>query len=425
MSNIFERALTQLTLSRNLQTKQVGSIPEYINTRHSNAIKGTSQFDEKNAHLTSTVFACVNIIASSIAKLELNVYRDTEKGREIYKDHPWQKALRYSPDGRLSTSKWLNYAVTNILLTGGAPSLVQEYDKSLKDDRKLIPLPSEIENVAEYEGKIYYKFKGLEKWIPLEQLYLPMYFSKDSFIPVSPISAIRHELDIQHGAEETVKNFYQKGLFTLLFAESDLDSIGQADKKKIQDWFSKLEAQVAGSANAFDNAGITLIPPAFKVKSIPLPDLKFLENSKFTEGRIASIYNVPAWMLNFEGQNFSVGQIELSQLNFLNVCLSPVCNMIVQELNAKLLTIEERQQGITVDFSYDNLFALDRKTTAEYLKQLASTGAVSPNEIRAKVGLKTVDNEFMNSHFIQSQNQIIEKYDQWPKVKPVDTNSEQ
>lgn len=412
MPNIFQRAFNYFT---NKQTVVVPDRNQYLRDKSIAYLTGRN-FDFTQPELCSTIYSCVQLISNNISKLKLNVYRKTDKGREIFHAHPWQQTLAYNPDLRLSTSKWLNYTVTKMLIEGGAYFYRSDFDENLTSKRELKALGC-VKNVVQYDKEIYYKFEGIESWIPSKDLVFFYIFSRDAVTPISPITALRNELEIQNGAETTISNFYKNGLFQILYVEADLEGAGMADKNKAKEYFDKIQNEVAGSQNAF-GGGLLRIPPLYRLKNINLPDLKFLESSRFTEARVAAIFNCPAWMLNInEGTGGNYGKIEAQSLSFLNNCLSNITNIILAELNDKVLSIEERSKGIEIDFDYSNLYTLDLESKSLYLKNLASVGAISPNEIREQYGMDKVDNEFMDCHFLQSQNQIVEKYDMWGNNK--------
>lgn len=406
MPNLFKRFTNLFT-----STRLVSDRKEYVAHRARTVATGGKSFDLSKPELCSTIYSCVSLIANNIAKLKLNVYRTTARGREIYHGHTWQNTLSQNPDLRLSTSKWLNFTVTKLLLEGGVFYYRTDYDESLNVKKELKALGT-VKAVAQYDSEVFYKFEGIDSWIPSKDLVFFYLFSRDGITPISPISAIKNELDIQQGAEQTISKFYQNNLFTLLYVEADLDNMGVADKKKAKEYFESLETELAGSANAF-NGGVLRVPPLYKLKNIPLPDLKFLESSRFTEGRIASIFNVPGFYLNINEGSSSNPKVEQQALNFRNNCLSNITNILLAELNHKLLTPEEIKQGISIDFDYSQLYTLDLESKAVYMDKLFKMGSLSANEVRQAFGYDRIDNEFADLHFIQSQNQAIEKYDLW------------
>lgn len=423
MPNIFKRFYNSL-FGIKTTTNGNGS-RTFINQRPT--FRG-ADFDLGHAELCSTVYSCVSLISNNIAKLKINVYKTTSRGREIYHDHPWQRSLAYSPDGRVSTGKWLNHYATSLCLEGGAFYYRSEYDPDKMIPQKLLqPLGCLKQVVADTKtNEIWYRFEGVNKWIPSKDLIFPWWFSKDGILPVSPISAIANELSIQYGAETVISNFYKNGTFQVLYVEANMD-LGLSDKNKAKEYWSSFETEIAGSQNAF-NGGVLKVPPMFTLKSIPLPDLKFLEASKWTESRIASIYHIPGYLLNLNEGSSSNPKVEQQSIAFKNNTLSNVTNILLNELNAKLLTVEEREAGVYIDFDYSQLFSVDLESKAIYMDKLFKMGSLSVNEVRQAFGYDKVDNEYCDWHYIQSQYQAIEKYDLWINNKislPAPTQKEE
>lgn len=389
--------------------KTVGSRKEYYHSKRvDDLFASTGNFNFDNPELCSTVYTAISIIANTISKLPLNVYKQTSKGKELYKTHRWYNTLRYNPDLRLSTQKWLNYAITNLYCTGNAYFLASDFDQNFNLKSELKPL-IDLQNIVQYDNEVYYKFKNVDGWIPSRRLVHFYLLSKDGITGINPISAIRNEISIQHGSEKTVENFYKNNLFSILYIEQNAEALAGGNNKKLNEYYEKLEKEFTGSMNS---GKIITVPPLYSLKSLPLQDLKFLSNAKYTVDMIGAIFQLPGYMLG-STNNSSTGKVETEMLNFLNQCLDNVCAIIRNELEAKLLTIEERNNGVSIDFDYTKLYSLDLESKAIYLKTLSSIGAVSPNDVKEAFGFDRVDNEFMNYHFIQSQNQAIEKYGEW------------
>src|SRR5690606_36848018 len=149
---------------------------------------------------------------NTISKLPLAVYKQTNKGRVPYVDHKWYDTLKHNPDLSMSSSKWLSFALTKMYLTGNFFALKSEFDSSLKERRQLKALP-DLKNVVESDGEIYYKFDGIPQWIASKDVIHFYLISKDGVTGLNPINSIRSEIEIQHGSESAVKNFYRNGTF--------------------------------------------------------------------------------------------------------------------------------------------------------------------------------------------------------------------
>lgn len=392
-------------------TVAVESKGQYINQKIANAFGSNSSFDFTNPDASSTIYNCINIVSSNLSKLVPHVYRKTSKGKEIYHEHFWEKALSISPDGRLSTAKWLKYAKTKELIEGTAIFYIDEFSNRLV-------AKGCVKSVVAYEGEVYYKFDGDSLWYPSKKLVINYGYSRDGVTGLPITYSLKNELQIAHGAEQTTANFYKNNLFQVLYLEANIDGMGKADKNKADEYFKKIESEIAGSRNAF-TGGLIPIPPLYTLKSLPTSDLKFLDSSKYTESRIAASFQIPAYMLNIsEGNTTSYSKIEAQQLSFLNNCLSSHINALKSELTFKLLTLEEIQAGITIDFDLSELFNIDLESKSTYFKNLQSMGVVSVNEIRDSFGYEKLDSEYADLNWLQTQNAPLQLYPQWGNSKP-------
>jgi HK97 family phage portal protein len=389
----------------------VNSVAQYKQDKINFYNQGGTRFDFTQPELCSSVFAAVSVIAGSISKLPLVVYKQTDKGRVPYTDHPWYNSLRYNPDLRLSTSKWLNFAITTTYLTGNAFFLKKEFDEYLNISNKQLQHLGQPDKVIFHENEYWYKFDTVDTWIPSRDLIHFYIISKDGGVTgLNPIASIRSELEIQHGAESVTANFYKNNATTMLFLEADLEGVGNSTKEKAQEYLDRFYEDQAGYINS---GKIIRVPPMYKLKNLPLADLKFMENSKYTISQIAAIFQVPGFYLGVQDTASSYGKAEQQQIAFKNTCLSNVANIIKSELEAKILTVEERNSGVSIEFDYSNLYDIDHESKANYYKTLASIGGVTVNQIAEAFNLPKVESPFADFHFIQSQNQAIEHYDKW------------
>ena len=72
----------------------------------------------------STVLACVNAIASTIATLPVYVYRQTDAGREETRSHPVARLIA-RPNDRQTWPDWLEWTLAQALLHGNALSVLE------------------------------------------------------------------------------------------------------------------------------------------------------------------------------------------------------------------------------------------------------------------------------------------------------------
>ena len=79
------------------------------------------QVDEKSAMQIATVYACVRLLAESVAQLPLHLYRVSEPdGQEKARDHPLYKILFREPNPEMTSFSFWEAIMTHLLLWGNA-----------------------------------------------------------------------------------------------------------------------------------------------------------------------------------------------------------------------------------------------------------------------------------------------------------------
>ena len=69
---------------------------------------------------TTAVYACVRILAETIASLPLHTYINTETGKEKARDHPLYPLLSSSPNPEMTSFVFRETLMSHLLLWGNA-----------------------------------------------------------------------------------------------------------------------------------------------------------------------------------------------------------------------------------------------------------------------------------------------------------------
>ena len=72
----------------------------------------------RNAVQVSTVYACVRVIAETIASLPVSVYEDTGSGSRKATEHPLQRLLHDEPNAEMTSFVWRETMLSHLLLWG-------------------------------------------------------------------------------------------------------------------------------------------------------------------------------------------------------------------------------------------------------------------------------------------------------------------
>ncbi len=157
-----------------------------------------------------------------------------------------------------------------------------------------------------------------------------------------------------------------------------------------------------------DNAGVSnagkviKLPPGMKLDAInyKLIDADIINTLKFTNSEIISAFGVPSFLMSYE----TTQSIENQTLEFKTFTLNSILASYKNEIEMKMLTSSEIEQGYYIDFDYSVLLDADLTTKTSAYQQLVTNGLITPNEAITRLGLgATINSEWGNKHYMQMQ----------------------
>lgn len=139
----------------------------------------------------------------------------------------------------------------------------------------------------------------------------------------------------------------------------------------------------------------------FKPISLSNDDQQFLESRSFQVGVIARWFGIPPHMLG-ELKDANYNSIEHLGTEFKTLTLQPWVHRWEQELTRKLLSKQEREDGLRIDLDMDGLLRADLKTRREASRIAISTGLHTINEEREADGTPPSSDPRCDMHLIQT-----------------------
>ena len=250
-----------------------------------------------------------------------------------------------------------------------------------------------------------------------EIIHIP-YVSIDGKIGKAPLEVARENAGNLQAITKFEGGFYKNGAMTTGVLETP-SILNQEAKAKIKSEWSKLYGGVnnAGSVAVLD-AGFN-----YKPITIPIKDIEFISSRKMNKSEIATIFDVPLYMLNdFEGSKFN--NVEQQNLRFLNDVLQPTITLIEEEFNYKLFTSLESKKYY-VKFNLNSMLRADSKTRAEYYKEMIGTGVMSINKVLELEDMDSIG-EMGDKHFMSLNFTTLDTIEQHQRIlKGGDENEEQ
>ncbi len=323
----------------------------------------------------STVYACVRVIAETIASLPLHVYEGSDAGSNKATKHPLYRLIHDEPNPEMTSFVWRETMLTHLLLWGNS------YSQIIRNGRGqvvgLYPLlPDYMEVDRDAKGKLTYKYtnsEGTSTWLrPEDVLHIPG-LGFDGIVGYSPVAMEKNAIGLGISAEEYGSKFFSNGarpsgILTHPNTVKDPAALRAS-------W----NAAYGGAANASRVAvleeGMTFAP-----LSMPNNEAQFLETRRFQVEEICRIYRVPPHMVG-DLSRATFSNIEHSSIDFAVHTIRPWLVRIEQAMNRALFP--DREKGrFYVQFNLDGLMRGDYKSRMEGYAIARQNGWMSANDIR-------------------------------------------
>lgn len=350
--------------------------------------------DEKSAMQIATVYACVRLLAESVAQLPLHLYRSTDNdGQEKAKDHPLYKILFREPNPEMTSFSYWEAVMTHLLLWGNS------YSQVVRDGKNavlgLYPLlPENVEIDRTDKGELYYIYHAYTNEVPGETnkdivlrrdevLHIPG-LSFNGLVGFSPIAMMKNSLGTTMAVEKYGSSFFRNGAQPM----GVLEHPGVLkDPQKIRDNWS----QVYGGPNNAHKVALLEEGMTYKPISLPPEDSQFLSTREFGVEEICRIFRVPPHMVqDLKRSTFS--NIEHQSIDFVVHTLDPWLVRIEKAI-VKDLLIEEEKDDYFPKFNVDGLLRGDYKSRMDGYSVGISNGIISPNEARRKENMPALPEE--------------------------------
>lgn len=278
----------------------------------------------------AAVYACVTLIADTIAKLPFNVYIKTENGQELRETHPLNKLLSKRPNLKYNAIDFKRALVANLLLRGNAYVLPMRRGNML-DALELLP-PDNV-TVKYQNGKLSYTVyidgsRTLE--LNADQIIHLKAYTLDGYNGISPVTYARETIGTGISASQTLAKHYGKGAVPAGYLVSGDTSRDPERLKAIGSQFDE----------AVKNGRTPVMPPGTEYKHLPvsLRDSQFIESSKWTTEEVCRIFRVPPHKVGMLEHGMYNNSIEAQNNQFVTDCIQFWVEYIELEFEEKLLS---------------------------------------------------------------------------------------
>ena len=360
----------------------------------------------KNAVQVSTVYACVRVIAETIASLPLAVYEETETGSQKATDHPLYRILHDEPNPEMTSFVLREVMLSHLLLWGNSYCQIIRTGKNhIAGLYPLLPDRMEVDRDSK-TGTLVYTYTTTEgnavRLKPSDVLHIPG-LGFDGIMGYSPIALEKNAIGLGIAAEEYGSTFFKNGARPsgVLTHPNTV-----RDPKRLRDNWN---ATYGGSSNG-GKVAILEESMSFTPISLPNNEAQFLETRRFQVEEICRIYRVPPHLVgNLDRATFS--NIENQSIDFAVHTIRPWLVRIEQAMNRALFSDSEKAGNpgggrFYVQFNLDGLMRGDYKSRMEGYAIARQNGWMSANDIRALENLNPISEEEGGSTYLVNGNMV-------------------
>ena len=344
--------------------------------------------DELRAMQTSAVYACVKILAETVASLPLHLYKKGKNGKnETAEQHPLFSCLYESPNEEMTSFEFRETMMTSLLLWGNAYARKIRKNGHVTELWYLKPNLMTVERDSQ-TGRIKYTYSDDIKnqtfvYSP-DQVFHVKGLSIDGVLGLSPIAQAREAVGLSLATEQYGAKFFGNGARP----GGVLEHPGiLKDPEKLRESWNKV---YQGTRNSHK---VAVLEEGMKYHTIGIApeDAQFLETRKYQVNEICRIFRVPPHLVgDLERATFS--NIEHQSIEFVQHTIRPWLVRWEQAISRSLLDEKERLLYFA-KFNVDGLMRGDYKSRMEGYAVGRQNGWLSANDIRGLEDLPPIPKE--------------------------------
>lgn len=363
---------------------------------------GIKRNKNKGAMAEVTYFTCLKMMSETIAKMPWKYYQSTDEGIEEPELTDTARLLKTRPNPFMTPTVFWNAVEMNRNHFGNAYVYVRSRFKRKKygGEYKVLDLwimPSNCVQIVVDDagyfggaGKIWYvyndKYSGKQFVFGTDEvLHFKTSHSLDGITGLPVQEILKSTVEGANASQEYLNNLYQNGLTAKATLEYTGDLNEEAKAKLVQ----AFETYGAGTKNT---GKILPVPLGMKLTplNIKLTDAQFIELKKYSALQIAAAFGIKPNQIN-DYEKSSYSNSEMQQLSFYVDTMLFVMKQYEEEVNYKMLTDEEQEDGKYFKLNEKVLLRTDSKTQMEIFAKAVNNGIQKPNECRRKLDLKDAD----------------------------------
>ena len=334
----------------------------------------------------AAVYACVRILAETMASLPLVVYqRRADGGKDKVTDHWLYRLMAKRPNRFQNPFEWREMLQGHLALRGNA------FNQIITNPRgeiiELMPIhPDRVKIELLPSGEYRYRISdrsGTEVILPRGEVWHLRGLSSDGLMGMSPIELARENLGTALAAQGYGARFFANDAkptggwieFPGSFKDSEAKKVFRESYQQAQSGSNRGKVLVLENGMKFHEVGVTN------------KDAQFLELRKFQITDVARLFRVPPHMIaDLDRATFS--NIEQQSLEFVMHTMTPWAERWEASIESELLL---EGDDIEIEFDFANLMRGDAASRSSYYQSGIQNGWLTRNEARIAENLNPID----------------------------------
>jgi HK97 family phage portal protein len=335
---------------------------------------------------TSAVFACVRVLAETIAMLPLHVYeRSADGGKTRALSHPLYNVLHAAANPEMTSYELRETLTGHMALYGNAFAEIQ-YTKG-GDVAALWPLnPRHVRIVRTNAGDLAYVYHTPHRpavTLLADQVLHLRGLSGDGVIGYSVIGLARQAIGLALATEEFGARFFGNGARPGIVLQHPGTLSDDAYDRLRDSWMQR-------HAGLEQSHRVAILEEGLNVHEVGIPpeDAQFLQTRRYQVEEIARMYRVPLHMLA-QLDRATNNNIEQQSAEFLLYTIQPWLVRFEQAISQRVIPAAQRRKYFA-EFMVDGLLRADIDTRYAAYATGRQWGWLSVNEIRARENMNPI-----------------------------------
>ena len=328
----------------------------------------------------STVYACVRIIASTLAMVPLIVYERTEEnGKVRARKHPLFPVMSRKPNRYQTSYQFREMMMTHALLRGNGYARIIPGENGFVD--QLVPLnPDRVRPELSPNGTVIYHWTmpdGQETVLLQDEVFHIPNLSENGVFGISTVAVARDSFGLTKSLENQGNEFVSRGQRPGGVLQTDAKISKEGHERMRDDWRSRFGGTQGSTEIAILEEGLKWMPMGLSNE-----DSQFLESRLFQVEEVASWFGVPLSLLQHTERQTSWGT-GITQLihGFVTFTMTPWYTKWEAEINQDLILPHERDRFFA-EFLLEALLRGDPLTRARFYNTMVTIGTMTRNEVR-------------------------------------------